>query len=85
MPISRSLLPTLSVSDIVQHLNENDKQSEMKTFIENNGLKFDRLRKLGDYCTTLIYERDPNVILPEPTEPIIDKKKSKTLKNKNVA
>ncbi len=80
MPISRSLLPTLSISDIVQHLNENDNQSEMKTFIENNGLKFDRLRKLGDYCATLIYERDPNVILPEPAEPIIDKKKKQNIK-----
>jgi hypothetical protein len=54
----------------------------MKLFIENNGLKLDRLRKLGDYCATLIYERDPNVIIPEP---ITEKKKSKSLKKKNVS
>jgi hypothetical protein len=70
------------MSDVLQHLNQNDDQSEMKLFIENNGLKLDRLRKLGDYCATLIYERDPNVIIPEP---ITEKKKSKSSKKKNVS
>ncbi len=82
MPISRSLLSSLSISDILQNLNENDNQAQMKLFIENNGLKLDRLRKLGDYCATLIYERDPNVKIPEP---ITEKKKSKTSKKKNVS
>jgi hypothetical protein len=70
------------MSDVLQHLNQNDDQSQMKLFIENNGLKLDRLRKLGDYCATLIYERDPNVIIPEP---ITEKKKSKSSKKKNVS
>jgi len=70
------------MSDVLQHLNESDDQSQMKLFIENNGLKLDRLRKLGDYCATLIYERDPNVIIPEP---ITEKKKSKSSKKKNVS
>ncbi|CAF2476800.1 unnamed protein product [Rotaria sp. Silwood2] len=85
MPISRSLLSSLSTSDVLQYLNENDHQSQMKMFIANNGLKLDRLRKLGDYCATLIYERDPNVTIIEQPEPINDKKKSKTLKKKNVS
>lgn len=85
MPISRSLLPSLSMSDVLQHLNDNDHQSEMKSFIENNGLKLDRVRKLGDYCATLIYERDPTVTIPESSEPIVEKKKSKTSKKKNVS
>lgn len=85
MAISRSLLPSLSMSDVLQHLNDNDHQSEMKSFIENNGLKLDRVRKLGDYCATLIYERDPTVTIPESSEPIVEKKKSKTSKKKNVS
>ncbi|CAF3349792.1 unnamed protein product [Rotaria sp. Silwood1] len=85
MPISRSLLPSLSTSDVLKYLNENDQQSQMTMFIENNGLKLDRLRKLGDYCATLIYERDPNVTIVEQPELNYDKKKSKTPKNKNVS
>jgi hypothetical protein len=73
------------MSDVLQHLNENDDQSQMKLFVEKNGLKLDRLRKLGDYCATLIYERDPNVILTEQLEPITDKKKSKISKKKPVS
>ncbi|CAF0945736.1 unnamed protein product [Rotaria sordida] len=86
MPISRSLLPSLSISDVLQYLNENDQQFQMKRFIEQNGLKLARLRKLSDYCATLIYERDPNVtIIEQPSEPINDKKKSKTSKKKNIS
>lgn len=73
------------MSDVFRRLNDNDSQSEMKSFIENNGLKLDRLRKLGDYCATLIYERDPTVTIPEPSEPIAEKKKSKSSKKKNVS
>jgi hypothetical protein len=73
------------MSDVLQHLNENDDQSQMKLFVEKNGLKLDRLRKLADYCATLIYERDPNVILTEQLEPITDKKKSKISKKKPVS
>ncbi len=58
------------MTDILQHLNENDHRSQMKLFIEKNGLKLDRLRKLGDYFERLMYERDPNVILTEQPEPI---------------
>ena len=85
MPISRSLLPSLSMSDVLQHLNDNDRQSEMKSFIENNGLKLDRVRKLGDYCATLIYERDPTVTIADSSEPIVEKKKSKIPKKKNIS
>jgi hypothetical protein len=85
MPISRSILSSLSITDIVQHLNENDNQSQMNSFIEKNGLKLDRLRKLGDYCATLIYERDPNVVISEEPQPIIEKKKSKISKKKPVS
>jgi hypothetical protein len=75
------------MTDVLQYLNENDNQSQMKLFIEKNGLKLDRLRKLGDYCATLVYERDPNVIIIEEkeTEPIIEKKKSKISKKKHVS
>ncbi|UJR33520.1 hypothetical protein I4U23_020965 [Adineta vaga] len=76
MPTSRSLLSSLTTSNILQQLTDNDKESEMKVFIEKNGLKFDRLRKLGDYCATLIYERDPNIPIIEQTEPTIEKKKN---------
>lgn len=82
MPIPRSSLPSLSMSDVLKHLNENDHQSQMKTFIESNGLKLDRLRKLGDYCATLIYERDPNVVINEQPEPTAEKKKGKSSKKK---
>lgn len=86
MSISRALLPSLSMSDVLQQLSNNDSQSEMKSFIEINGLKLDRLRKLGDYCATLIYERDPTVTIPETPTPIVDKKKkSKTSKKKNIS
>ncbi|CAF3779416.1 unnamed protein product [Adineta steineri] len=85
MPIARSLLPTLTPSDILQQLNNNDNQFQMKTFIEKNGLKFDRLRKLDDYCATLIYERDPSVTIVEQSEPLVEKKKSKTSKKKQVS
>jgi hypothetical protein len=85
MPISRALVQSLSTSDVLQHLTDNDNQSQMKAFIENNGLKPDRLRKLYDYCATLIYERDPNVTITEEIEPIIDKKKSKISKKKDVS
>lgn len=64
---------------------ENDHQSQMKTFIENNGLKLARLRKLSDYCATLIYERDPNIIISEKPEPTLDKKKTKPSKKKIVS
>ncbi len=72
------------MTDILQHLNENDHQSQMKLFIEKNGLKLDRLRKLGDYCATLIYERDPNITIIEDPELITDKKKNKISKKKHV-
>lgn len=87
MPISRSLLSALSESDVLKQLNDNDQQSEMKSFIAKNGLKLDRVRKLGDYCTTLIYERDPTVTIVESSEPIAEKKtkKSKTSKKKTVS
>lgn len=85
MSISRALLTSLSMSDVLQQLKDNDSQSEMKSFIENNGLKLDRLRKLGDYCATLIYERDPTVTIPETPTPIVEKKKSKTQKKKNIS
>jgi HJR/Mrr/RecB family endonuclease len=84
MAISRSVLPALSMSDALQHLHIQDNQSQMKTFIEQNGLKLDRLRRLGDYCATLIYERDPNMIINEHTEIIDEKKKSRTSKKKNI-
>jgi len=73
------------MTDVLQHLNENDHQSQMKSFIEKNGLKLERLRKLGDYCATLIYERDPNVVISEEPEPITEKKKSKISKKKPVS
>ncbi|CAF0727570.1 unnamed protein product [Adineta ricciae] len=82
MPISRSQLATMTTADVLQHLIENDKQSEMKAFIAKNGLKLDRSRKLGDYCTTLIYERDPTIPYVEPIEPIVEKKKNKPPKKK---
>ncbi len=85
MQISRSFLSSLSMTDILQHLNENDHQSQMKLFIEKNGLKLDRLRKLGDYCATLIYERDPNITIIEDPELITDKKKNKISKKKHVS
>jgi hypothetical protein len=84
MPISRSVLPSLSKTDVLQYLNTNDNQSDMKIYIEKNGLKLDRLRTLGDYCATLIYERDPNVTITEPIEPITEKKKTK-IKKKHVS
>ena len=82
MPISRSHLSSLSMSDVLRHLTENDQQSQMKSYIENNGIRLDRLRKLGDYCATLIYERDPNVTIPQP---ITENKKVKSTKKKNVS
>ncbi|CAF4880374.1 unnamed protein product, partial [Rotaria magnacalcarata] len=82
MPVSRSVLPSLSTSDVLKCLNENDNQSQMKAFIENNALKLDRLRKLGDYCATLIYERDPDVPIIEQPEAIVEKKKGKSSKKK---
>ena len=85
MPISRSLLSSLSISDVLQHLNDNDQQSQMKSFIENNGLKLDRLRILGDYCATLIYERDPTVTNNLKQASITEKKKIKKEKKKNVS
>jgi hypothetical protein len=85
MAITRSVLPSLTTSDVLEYLNENNNQSQMKIFIEKNGLKLDRLRKLGDYCATLIYERDPNVTIVEPSESITDKKKTKTSKTKHVS
>jgi hypothetical protein len=85
MAITRSLLPSLTTSDVLEYLNDNDNQSQMKIFIEKNGLKLDRLRKLGDYCATLIYERDPNVVISEEPEPITEKKKSKISKKKPVS
>lgn len=83
MPISRSLLPTLSMVDVVEKLMNHDDQSQMKTFIDQNGLKLDRLRKLGDYCATLIYERDPNVAIEERPEVSVEKKKGKGSKKKS--
>lgn len=85
MPISRSAISSLSMADVVQQLMNNDQQSKMNTYIEENGLKLDRLRKLGDYCATLIYERDPNAVIPEPTEGPVEKKKSKGSKKKSTA
>ena len=82
MPISRSVLSSLNMSDALQQLNDQDSQSQMKVFIEQNGLKLDRLRKLGDYCVTLVYERDPNVIVPEQPEVTTEKKKGKGAKKK---
>lgn len=73
------------MEDVLQQLNKNANQLEMKNFIEKNGLKLDRLRKLGDYCATLIYERDPNVVITEEPEPIDDKKKKKISKKKSVS
>lgn len=70
------------MSEAVDRLLENDTQSQMKIYIEKNGLKLDRLRKLGNYCATLVYERDPNVIIDEPTETKNEKKKTKQMKKK---
>ena len=85
MPISRSVLSSLSLSDALQQLDDQDSQSQMKTFIEQNGLKLDRLRKLDDYCATLVYERDPNVIIPEQPEETTEKKKGKGAKKKQAS
>ena len=73
------------MSEAVQHLVAHDDQSEMKAFIEQNGLKLDRLRKLGDYCATLVYERDPTLVIKEPTEQVTEKKKLRSSKKKNVS
>ena len=85
MPISRSLLSSLTMMDVLQYLNENDRQCQMKNFIETNGLKLDRLRKLGDYCATLVYERDPNVTIREQSELLLDKKKIKRTQKEHVS
>ena len=84
MPISRESLPNLTISDVVKHFTESNQQEQLNAFIEKNALKLDRLKKLGDYCATLIYERDPTVPMPEPIEPSNEKQKQKTLKKKNV-
>ena len=85
MPIARSAISTLSMTDVVEQLMNNDQQSKMNAFIEQNGLKLDRLRKLGDYCATLIYERDPNATIPQPTEIPVERKKGKGSKKKTTA
>lgn len=85
MPVARSLLPSLTASDIHQQLKDNDQNSTMKTFVEQNGLKLDRLRRLGDYGATLIFERDPNMPVVEQAEPVVEKKKGKASKKKPVS
>ena len=84
MPISRSALGSLTANDVLEHLTGNDSQSQMKLFIEKNGLKVDRLRKLGDYCATLIYERDPSVTITEPADTPAEKKANKGARKKPI-
>lgn len=63
----------LLMSDVVEHLTDHDNQLQMKTFIDQNGLKLDRLRKPKDYCAMSIDERDANGMIKKQSKCVATK------------